>query len=85
MQKGFSAILIIVGILVLISLGAGGYYFYNQQQSLVVEEQILVPPAQPSASIPVMRACTLEAKLCPDGSSVGRTGPNCEFAPCPGE
>lgn len=28
-------------------------------------------------------ACTQEAKICPDGSSVGRTGPNCEFAPCP--
>jgi hypothetical protein len=28
-------------------------------------------------------ACTEEAKLCPDGSSVGRTGPNCEFAACP--
>lgn len=30
-------------------------------------------------------ACTMEAKLCPDGSAVGRSGPNCEFAPCPGE
>jgi len=28
--------------------------------------------------------CTQEAKLCPDGSYVGRTWPNCEFAPCPG-
>lgn len=28
-------------------------------------------------------ACTMEAKLCPDGSAVGRTGPNCEFAKCP--
>lgn len=28
-------------------------------------------------------ACTLEAKLCPDGSAVGRSGPKCEFAPCP--
>lgn len=28
-------------------------------------------------------ACTEEAKLCPDGSAVGRTGPNCEFATCP--
>lgn len=27
--------------------------------------------------------CTQEAKVCPDGSSVGRTGPNCEFASCP--
>ncbi len=29
------------------------------------------------------RACTEEAKICPDGSAVGRQGPNCEFAPCP--
>ncbi len=28
-------------------------------------------------------ACTQEAKICPDGSAVGRTGPNCEFAECP--
>lgn len=28
-------------------------------------------------------ACTQEAKLCPDGSYVGRTGPNCEFTACP--
>ncbi len=32
---------------------------------------------------PSPKACTQEAKLCPDGSSVGRTGPNCEFAQCP--
>lgn len=30
-------------------------------------------------------ACTMEAKLCPDGSSVGRSGPKCEFATCPTE
>ncbi|MFZ1626216.1 MAG: hypothetical protein WAT81_00245 [Candidatus Moraniibacteriota bacterium] len=29
-------------------------------------------------------ACTMEAKLCPDGSAVSRSGPRCEFAPCPG-
>ncbi|MEK7638192.1 MAG: hypothetical protein AAB375_02085 [Patescibacteria group bacterium] len=29
--------------------------------------------------------CTMEAKICPDGTGVGRTGPNCEFAACPGE
>ncbi len=28
-------------------------------------------------------ACTQEAKQCPDGSYVSRTGPNCEFAQCP--
>lgn len=29
--------------------------------------------------------CTMDAKLCPDGSYVGRSGPACEFAACPGE
>ncbi len=28
-------------------------------------------------------ACTLEAKVCPDGTTVGRTGPNCSFVACP--
>jgi len=26
--------------------------------------------------------CTKEAKVCPNGHTVGRTGPNCEFASC---
>ena len=29
-------------------------------------------------------SCTPEAKLCPDGSYVCRTGPSCKFADCPG-
>lgn len=27
--------------------------------------------------------CTLDAKICPDGSYVGRVPPTCEFAACP--
>ena len=30
-------------------------------------------------------ACTEDARVCPDGSSVGRVAPDCEFEPCPGE
>ncbi len=30
-------------------------------------------------------SCTEEARVCPDGSSVGRVGPDCEFAECLGE
>lgn len=30
-----------------------------------------------------LTACPMDAKVCPDGSSVGRTGPACSFAPCP--
>ncbi len=44
-------------------------------------------PYTPPSTIPDgggMIACTMDAKICPDGSAVGRTGPKCEFAPCPG-
>ena len=27
--------------------------------------------------------CSMEMKRCPDGTEVARTGPHCEFAPCP--
>lgn len=46
------------------------------------------PAPAPSATggvegSPAPKACTLDGKVCEDGSTVGRTGPNCEFAPCP--
>lgn len=40
-------------------------------------------PALPGSPAFPPVACTMDAKICPDGSAVGRTGPNCEFAPCP--
>lgn len=40
------------------------------------QKPIIVSPPSPVA-------CTMEAKQCPDGSYVGRTGPNCEFTACP--
>lgn len=58
---------IIIIILVAVVTGAGIYFSLNRKT---------VP------SIPPI-ACTQEAKQCPDGSYVGRTGPNCEFAKCP--
>jgi hypothetical protein len=44
----------------------------------------LVGTALRSSPPPDSVACTMEAKVCPDGSTVGRVGPNCEFAACPG-
>lgn len=40
-------------------------------------------PAQDGPAVTEPKACTQEAKICPDGSAVSRTGPNCEFAACP--
>ncbi|MBA3732777.1 hypothetical protein H0W91_00140 [Patescibacteria group bacterium] len=38
---------------------------------------------QTPRGLPIPVACTTEAMICPDGSSVGRTGPNCQFSACP--
>lgn len=51
--------------------------YFNQILSTF---KFLGPTTSPSAT---QKACTQEARLCPDGSYVGRTGQNCEFAPCP--
>ena len=44
----------------------------------LANNNVSVPPTTNTPT-----ACTQEAKICPDGSAVGRSGPNCEFAPCP--
>lgn len=67
MQKGFAPIIIILGIVLILTI-VGGIYYLGKSS---------VKPADNNP-----KACTQEAKICPDGSSVGRTGPNCEFSPC---
>ncbi len=32
---------------------------------------------------PITGVCTMDAKLCADGTAVGRIPPDCDFAPCP--
>lgn len=43
------------------------------------EQTNTFPTAQPSTGT----VCTMDAKMCPDGSYVGRVPPSCNFAPCP--
>jgi len=45
------------------------------------EKDVIVVPEDGSGLV----ACTEEAKICLDGSAVGRSGPNCEFEKCPSE
>lgn len=44
------------------------------------DNDISLDPVEP---VEDMVFCTQDAKQCPDGSFVGRSGPNCEFDPCP--
>lgn len=53
----------------------------NLETRCVQNKCVNVPREQSNESKPV--ACTADAKICPDGTAVGRVGPDCEFAPCP--
>ena len=68
-KKSLTAIIGFVIFLLLAGGAAAGYVYKDEIIKIV--------------SKPKEVACTMEAKVCPDGSSVGRTGPKCEFAPCP--
>ena len=63
-----SPVKIIIPIFLFVILSAGIFYFVRHEETGKPLKQI---------------ACTMEAKICPDGSAVGRSGPNCEFAACP--
>lgn len=56
-------------VVVLVVVGIGSFMYRNALE-------------RPMIQGPVAVACTEEARMCPDGSSVARTGPNCAFAVC---
>ena len=60
-----------------LAIAVGGLLFIGLLYAIVI------PNLKPLA--PAQQACTQEAMICPDGSAVGRTGPNCEFAACPSD
>jgi len=59
---------LIAGIILIFVVGVGAFLYRN-----AIER-----PGMPTNET----ACTMEAKVCPDGTSVGRSGPSCAFAPC---
>lgn len=73
--KGFAtlAVLVTISAIAFVLLGVEGLVVIGQKQ-----HELTV--ARPTVST---RVCTQEAKQCPDGSYVSRTGLACEFAPCP--
>jgi putative hemolysin len=68
LNKKIASELAIGIILILATIVGGIFWLQNKKVSTNSNQQ---------------KACTMEAKLCDDGSYVSRTGPNCEFTPCP--
>lgn len=75
----------IVALIMFVSFPFIGFYLGVQYQKRLdkpfMDSIEIQTPHKPAKS--EKTACTMEAKLCPDGSYVGRTGPHCEFEKCP--
>lgn len=61
---------LVFGVVLIILIGVGGFLYRNVLERTGGEYEEPV-------------ACTADAKICPDGSGVGREGPRCEFSACP--
>lgn len=86
--KKVAVLVIIFLLLSLMSLLGALYVVEVEKQSKIPSIQNKSTTASPSPALsptPESAVCTLEAKVCPDGSTVGRQGPLCEFTKCPGE
>jgi len=67
-QQGNLPMAIMMVIIFIAIIGIAGYFVYQKSLGTAENEPV---------------ACTMDAKICPDGTSVGRVAPDCEFAPCP--
>lgn len=97
-QKGFIVPIIIGIVVLIAIGGGTFFYTSNQKtvpdtfpvgyDAINIEEPINTPITDNVNKVPVTVTpaepvfCTMDAFECPDGSWVGRTGPNCEFV-CP--
>ncbi|MEK7571910.1 MAG: hypothetical protein AAB553_06585 [Patescibacteria group bacterium] len=80
-------ILLLVLVVMIINLGV---YFVMQWGAVPPPPQQQIVPAQATAQPTTPQitpeaeqtVCTMDALVCPDGSTVGRSGPNCAFV-CP--
>ncbi len=73
-----------IAAIVFITLPFVGFLFgvqygrFIEQTEMTQKELPGRPPLHPTGVM-----CSMDAKICPDGSAVGRVAPTCEFAACP--
>jgi len=58
---------LLAGIVIIVVLGLAGFFWRNTLER---------------TQGPKETACTMDARVCPDGTTVGRSGPSCDFSPC---
>ncbi len=59
------------------------YMLYQWKNGKYAERDPAPPKNQAPAATGGRVICTMDMKICPGGTAVGRTGPDCAFKPCP--
>jgi len=73
--RSYPPSLILMIVVVVLAIGViGGFY---------LGKTFYKPGVTPTPGVNLETFCTMDAKICPDGSSVGRVPPDCNFSPCP--
>lgn len=67
-----------IALILFVTLPIVAFIFGMSYQKMINENGLTITPTPPQGV-----SCTLEAKICPDGTAVGRIPPDCEFALCP--
>jgi len=68
--------IIILAIIIIAFISFGGYFLLQYRANINLQE--FINEAEEELTV-----CTMDVKLCPDGSYVGRVGPDCKFTECP--
>jgi len=72
-----------VALIMFISLPIITFLFGMQYQMMLTEQKGMLPPVETPIEIEKPIRCQEDAKICPDGTAVGRIAPDCEFEECP--
>jgi len=67
----------VVIIIIAVTTGVFVWQYEKTQPEIAPAQTVKIQPK------PILKACPMIAKVCSDGTTVGPTGPNCEFAACP--
>ena len=71
-----------VALLMFILLPIIGFLFGMQYQSKLMDQSVINNPPVVMSPTPKLIGCTMDAKICPDGTAVGRVAPDCQFEEC---
>lgn len=75
----------VMALILFISLPIITFLFgMNYQATLMSQNNVGSPKVTAISPTPEPVACTMDARICPDGTAVGRVAPDCEFEKCPG-